>query len=150
MSRDQNAGRSHSRKNNNSSFEMVEEFKFLGQPQQIKILFRKIITAHCSQGMLLKNLLPSSLLSKNIKIKIQRTVILSIVLYGCENWSLTLKEENMLRVFQNKVLRRIFGSKRDEVTEEWRELYNEELNDLYSSPNTLWVIKLRIISGVWL
>jgi hypothetical protein len=56
----------------------------------------------------------------------------------------------MLRVFQNKVLRRIFGSKRDEVTEEWRELYNEELNDLYSSPNTLWVIKLRIISGVWL
>jgi len=80
-----------------------------------------------------KNLLSSSLLSKIIKIKTQRNVILSIVLYGYENWSLTLKEELLLRVFQNKVLRRIFGPKRDEVTVEWRELYNEELNDLYCS-----------------
>jgi len=66
---------------------------------------------------------------------------LSVVLYGYENWSLTLKEEHLLRVFQNKVLRRIFGPKRGEVTGEWRELYNEELNDMYSSPNTICMIK---------
>ena len=66
---------------------------------------------------------------------------MSVVLYGYENWSLTLKEEHLLRVFQNKVLRRIFGPKRGEVTGEWRELYNEELNDMYSSPNTICMIK---------
>jgi len=64
-----------------------------------------------------------------------------MVLYRYKNWSLTLKEEHLLRVFQNKVLRRIFGPKRDDVTGEWRELINEELNDLYSSPNTIHVIK---------
>jgi len=69
------------------------------------------------------------LLSKNIKIKIYRTVILSVVLYGCETWSLSLKEERRLKVFQNRVLRRIFGLKRDEVTQEYRKLH-EELNDL--------------------
>jgi hypothetical protein len=83
------------------------------------------------------------LLSKNTKIKIYRTIILSVVLYGCETWSLTLREEHRLRVFENRVLRRIFGPKRDEVTGEWRILYNEELNDLYSSPNIIWVIKSR-------
>ena len=82
----------------------------------------------------------SSLLSKNLKIKIYRIIILS-VLYGCETWSLTLKEERGLRVFENRVLRRIFGPKRDEVTGERRKLHNEELNDLYSSPNIVWVIK---------
>jgi hypothetical protein len=65
------------------------------------------------------------LLSKNIKIKIYRTEILLVVLYGCETWSLTLREEPRLRVFENRVLRRIFGPKRDEVTSDWRELYNE-------------------------
>jgi len=63
------------------------------------------------------------------------------LLYLYENWSLTLKEEHLLRVFQSKVLRRIFGPKRDEVAGEWRELYNEELNELYSSPNTIRVMK---------
>jgi hypothetical protein len=72
-----------------------------------------------------KDLFSSSLLYKTIKIKIQRTLILSIVLYGYENWSLALKEEHMLSVFQNKVLRRIFWPKRDEVTVEWREVYNQ-------------------------
>jgi len=62
-------------------------------------------------------------------------------LYGYENWCLTLKEEHLLRVFQSKVLRRIFWPKRDEVAGEWRELYNEELNEMYSSPNTIQVIK---------
>jgi hypothetical protein len=66
-----------------------------------------------------------------------------VVLYGCETWSLTLREERRLRVFENRVLRRIFGPKRDEVTEEWRKLHNEELNDLYSSPNIVRVIKSR-------
>jgi len=65
------------------------------------------------------------------------------VLYGCETWSLTLREERRLRVFENWVLRRIFGPERDEVTGEWRKLYNEELNDLYCSPNIVRVITSR-------
>jgi hypothetical protein len=82
--------------------------------------------------------LSSSLLSKSVNIKIYRTIILPVVLYGCEYWSLTLREKCSLRVFENKVLRRIFGPKRDEVTGEWRRLHNEELYALYSSPNTRW------------
>ena len=69
--------------------------------------------------------------------------ILPIVLYGCETWSLTLREERRLRVIENRVLRRVFGSKRDEVTGEWRKLHNEELSDLYSLPNILRVVKSR-------
>jgi len=65
-------------------------------------------------------------------------------LYGCETWSLTLREERKLRVFENMVLRRIFGPRKDEVTGEWRRLHNEELNDLYSSPNIVQVIKSRM------
>jgi hypothetical protein len=90
-----------------------------------------------------KNLLSSRLLSENIKIKIYRTVILPDVLYGCETWSLTLREKRRLRVFENMVVRRIFGPWRDEVTGEWRRLHNEELNDLYSSPSIVRVIKSR-------
>jgi hypothetical protein len=74
------------------------------------------------------------LLSKNVKIKIYRTIILPMVLYGCETWLLTLRQERRLRVFENRVLRRVFGPKRDEVTGEWRKLHNVELNDLYSLP----------------
>ena len=85
----------------------------------------------------------SSLLSKNLKIKIYRTIILHVVLYGCETWLLTLREERRLRVFENRVLRRMFGPKRDEVTGEWKKLHNEELNNLYSLPNIGWVIKSR-------
>jgi hypothetical protein len=76
-------------------------------------------------------------------MKTHRTIILSVVLYGCETWSLTLREERRLRVFENRVLRRIFGPKRDEVTGEWRKLNKEDFNDLYSSPNIVRVIKSR-------
>jgi len=85
--------------------------------------------------------LSSSLLSKDLKIKIYRTIILSVALYGCETWSLTLREERRLRVFENRVLRRIFGPKKDELTLEWRKLHNEELNALYCSPNIVRVMK---------
>ena len=91
----------------------------------------------------MQNLLSSRLLSKDLKIEIYRTIILSVVLYGCETWSLTLREERKLRIFENIVLRRIFGPRRDEVTGEWKRLHNEELNDLYSSPNIVRVVKSR-------
>jgi len=90
-----------------------------------------------------QNLLSSGLLSKNTKIKIYITIILSVVLYGCETWSLSWREERRLRVFQNRALRRIFGPKRDEVTGEWRRLHNEELSGLYSSSYIFQMIKSR-------
>jgi hypothetical protein len=83
------------------------------------------------------------LLSKNLKIRIYKTVILPVVLYGRETWSLTLREEHRLGVFENRVLRRIFEPKRNEVTGEWRKLHNEELHDLYSSPSKIRMIKSR-------
>ena len=89
----------------------------------------------------MQNLLSYSSLSKNLKIKICRNIILHAVLYGCEPWSLTLREDCRLRVFENRMLRKIFGPKRDEVTGEWRKLHNEELDDLYFSPNIVRVIK---------
>ena len=85
----------------------------------------------------------SSLLSKNIKIKKYRNTILPVILYGYETWSLTLREECRLWVLENRVLRRLFGPKRDEVTGKWRKLNNEELNDLYSSSNIIWLTKLK-------
>jgi len=83
------------------------------------------------------------LLSKNLKIKIYRAIIMPVDLYGWETWSLTLREERKMRVFENRVLKRIFGPKMDEVKREWRKLHNEELNDLYFSPSSFWVIKSR-------
>jgi hypothetical protein len=82
-------------------------------------------------------------LSKNLKIRIYKMIILPVVLYGCETWSLTLRVEYRLRVFENRVLRRIFGPKRDELTGEWRKLHNEELRDLCSSPSIIRIIKLK-------
>jgi hypothetical protein len=80
---------------------------------------------------------------KNLKIGIYKKIILPVVLYGCEAWSLTLREEHRLRMFEKRVLRKIFGSKRDEVTGEWRKLHNEELRELYSSPSIIRIIKSR-------
>ena len=82
---------------------------------------------------------------QNLKIERYRTIILPVVLYGRETWSLTLREEHRLRVFENRVLRKIFVPKRDKVTGEWRKLYNEELNNLYSSPNIVRMIKSKIM-----
>jgi hypothetical protein len=83
------------------------------------------------------SLLSSRLLYRNVKVKIYKTIILPVVLYGCETWSLTPREEHIKRMFENRVLRRIFGPKRDELTGERKKLHNEELHNLYSSPNTI-------------
>ena len=134
-------------KGDNSSIERVEQFKYLGTTLTNQNSIQKEIKSKLKLGNAcyhsVQNLLHSSLLSKNLKIKIHRTIILPVVFKGCETWSLTLRKEHRLRVFENRVLRRIFGPKRDEVTREWRKLHNEELNDLYSSPNVVRVIKSR-------
>jgi hypothetical protein len=88
--------------------------------------------------------LSSHLLPKNIKIRIYKTVISLVVLYRCETWSLTLREEDTLRVLENRMLSRAFGPKRDEVTRGWIKLHNEELHKLYSSPS---IITRRMIKS---
>ena len=117
VSLEKNRGRSHRRKVDNSSFAMVEELKCLGINLTNKNSIQEEIKSRLKSGNAcyhsVQNLLSSSLLSKNIKIRIYRTTILSVVLYGCETWSLTMEEERRLRVLENRVLRRIFGSKRD-------------------------------------
>jgi len=142
MFRDQNAGRSRNTKTDKSSCERVEELKYLGTALTNQNSIQEEIKSRLNSGNAcnhsVHNLLSSNLLSKNLKIQIYRNVILPGVLYGFEAWSLTLGEERRLRVFENRVLRRIFGPKRNEVKGEWRKLHNEELSDLYSSPNIVW------------
>jgi len=120
ISRDQNTGQCHSMKSENSSFERVEEFKYLGTTLTNQNSIQEEINSRLKSGNAcyhsVQNLLSSSWLSKKLKIKIYRTIILPVVLYGCETWSLILREERRLRVFENRVLRRVFGPKRDEVT----------------------------------
>ena len=131
----------------NSNFERLEAFKYLGK----NLIDQNSIAEEIKSGLRsgsacfhsVQKLWSSRMLSKNLKIKIYRTIILPVVLYGCENRSLALREERKLRVFENMLLRRIFGPRRDEVTGEWRRLHNEELNDLYCSPNMVRVIKSR-------
>ena len=138
MSQDQNAGRIQSVRIDDSTFERVEGFKYLGTiltnknsiAEEIKSRLRSRNACYHS----VQNLLSSTLLSKNLKIKIHRTIMLPVVLYGCEAWSLTLREERKLSVLENMVLRRILGPRRDEVTGEWRRLHNEELNDYTPHP----------------
>jgi hypothetical protein len=92
---------------------------------------------------LVQSLSCSLLPSKNVKIKIYKIIILTVVLYGCETWSPILREEHRQRVFENRVLRRIFEPKRDEVTGEWRKLHSARLHNLYSSPDIIRQIKSR-------
>jgi len=120
MSGDQKAGQIHYLKTDNSSFERVERFKHLGTTVMNQISIKEEMKSRLKSGNTcchsVQNLLSSSLLSKNIKIKMDRTIILSVALYGCETRLLILREDHRLRVFQNRLLRRIFGPKRDKVT----------------------------------
>ncbi|KAJ4446764.1 hypothetical protein ANN_13461 [Periplaneta americana] len=128
MSRDQNIVRNGNIKIGDLSFEGVEKFKYLGATvtnindtrEEIKLRINMGNACYYS----VEKLSSSSLLSKNLKVRIYKTVILPVLLYGCETWTLTLREEHRLRVFENKVLRKIFGAKRDEVTGEWRKLHD--------------------------
>jgi hypothetical protein len=100
------------------------------------------------QGMLATiqfSLLSSHLLFRNLKVKIYKIIILPVVFYGCEAWSLTLREDHRLRVFENRVLRRLFGPKRDKVKGEWRKLHNGEVHNLYSSRDIIRHIKSRVM-----
>jgi hypothetical protein len=130
----------------NSSFERVVEFKHLGTTFTNEISIQEENKSKLKSGNAcyhsVQNLLSSSLLSKNVKNKVYITIIL-LVLRGCETWSLPLREKRRLRVSENRVLRRIFGPKRNEVIGDWRKLHNEELNDLYSTPNIVGVINSR-------
>jgi hypothetical protein len=120
MSRDQNAGRNQNIRIDNISFERVEEFRYLGTTLTNQDSIQEEVKSRLKSGNAccysVQNLLSSRLLSKDLKIRIYRTIILPVVLYGCVTWSLTLKEERRLRVFENRLLRRIFRPKRDEVT----------------------------------
>ena len=111
MSRDQNAGRSYSMKIYNNTIERVEEFKYLGTMLTNKNYIQEEIKSRLKLGNAcyysVQNLLSSSLLSKNLNIKKYRSIIFFVVFYGCETWSMTLMEERRLRVFENRVLRRI-------------------------------------------
>ena len=117
MSRDQNAGRSYSMKIDNNS---LEGFNYLGKTLTSQYSIQVEIKSRFKSGNAcynsVQNLLSSSLLSKNLKINIYRTIILLVLLHGCKTLSLKLREEHKLRVFENRVLRRIFGPKKDEVT----------------------------------
>jgi hypothetical protein len=127
--------------------ERVEEFKYLGATLTDQNSIDEEIKSKLKLGngcyYSVQNLSYSRLLSGNLKIKIYRIIILTVVLYVCETWSLTLRAERRLRVFKNRVLRRVLAPKRDEATGEWRMLHNEELNDLYSLPNIVRVVKSR-------
>ena len=113
----------------NNSIERVEEFKYMGTTLTNQNSIQEEIKSRPNLGNAcyysVQNLLSSMLLSKNFKIKIYRTIILPVVLYGCETWSLILREERRRRLFENRVLRRAFWPKSDEVTGEWRKLHNE-------------------------
>ena len=113
LPRDQNARRSHSMKSDNSSFERVEELKYLGTTLTSQNSIQEEIQSRLKSWIAschsVQNRLSSSLLSKKLKVKIYRSIILPVVLYGCETWSLIFREESRLRLFQNRVLRRSFG-----------------------------------------
>jgi hypothetical protein len=146
MSHHLNSGQNQNIRTANESFEKVTKFKYLGMTLTNQNDIHDEIKSRLNMGNAyyysVQNLLSSCLISKNIKIKIYKTVILPVVLYGCETWSLTLGEKHSLRVFENRVLRKIFGPKREEDGSR-RKLHNDELHSLYSLPNIVRVIKSR-------
>jgi hypothetical protein len=125
----------------------VSQFIYLGTTVTNQNLIQEEIKRRLNSGNAcyhsVQSLLSSRLLSKNLKIRIYKTIILPIILYGCETWSLTLREEHRLRLFENRVPRKIFSPKKDEVTGEWRKVHNEEHCDLCSSPSIIRIIKSR-------
>jgi sorting nexin-29 len=131
LSRRQNAGQNRDIKIANRSLENVSQFKYWGTTVTNENLILEEIKRRLNSRNAcyhsVQSLLSSRLLSKNLKMRIHKTIILPVILYGCETWSLTLREEHRLRVFENNMLRRIFGPKRDEVTGGWRKMHNEEL-----------------------
>jgi hypothetical protein len=135
MSRHQNSGQNQNISIANVSFEKVTKFKYLGMTLTNQNDIHNEIKSRLNSGNAfyysVQNLSSSRLISKNLKIKIYKIVILPVVLYGCETWSLTLGEEHRLRGFENRVLRTIFGPKREE-DRSWRKLHNDELHSLYS------------------
>jgi hypothetical protein len=145
LSHHQNAGQNHDIKDR-KRFENVTHFKYLGMTVTNQNLIQGEIKRRLNSGNAcyhsVQKILSSHLLSKNMKVRIYKTVIFSVVLYGCETWSLTLREEYRLKIFQNSMLR-IFGPKRYEVRGGWRKLDIEKIHNLYSSPSIIKMIKSR-------
>jgi hypothetical protein len=136
MSRSQEVGHKYSIKMAIRCFEDVTKFKYLGTTLTDQNCMHEEIKSRlnswnaCCHSV--QSLLSSRLLSRKLKVKMYQTIILPVVLYGCKTRSLTLREGHRLRVFENRVLRGIFGPKRDEVTGEWRKLHSRQLHNLYS------------------
>jgi hypothetical protein len=145
MSRSQKTGQKHAINIAKRSFEDVAKFKYLGTTLTDQNRMHEEIKSRLNLGnacyRVVQSLLSSCLLSRNVKVKIHKTRILPAILYGCETCSLTLRDEQRLRVFENRVLRRILRPKRDEVMGEWRKLHSGELHNLYSSPDIIKQIK---------